>query len=187
MTDTIVARNERLVAQLWGKGRDDTKHAPTSAVWAILDGARDPRVFEMVRYSGMERACLYAGPLPDELTRAAPHLIRLSQATQFTSDLLAAAWGKSWGIFFSTSAGLDRLRTHFRTFLRVQDEEGRKMVFRYYDPRVFREYLPTCNADELDAVFGPVDSFLLEGHDGRTMTRFRRDGAALARETTQSS
>jgi len=105
----------------------------------------------------------------------------LSQVTQFTRELLTAAWGRSWGIFFSTPAGIDRLRTHFRTFLRVQDEQGRKLVFRYYDPRVFREYLPTCNADELNAVFGPVEEFVVEGQDGRTMARFRRNGAALDR------
>jgi hypothetical protein len=34
-----------------------------------------------------------------------------------------------------------------RRFLRVKDEDG--LVFRFYDPRVMRVYLPTCAAGEL--------------------------------------
>ena len=38
-----------------------------------------------------------------------------------------------------------RLRHHLKGFLRVRGESGQKMMFRYYDPRVLRVYLPTCN------------------------------------------
>ncbi|MFY2558205.1 hypothetical protein ACN469_11275, partial [Corallococcus terminator] len=41
-----------------------------------------------------------------------------------------------------------------------------------YDPRVLRTYLPTCNAEELRFVFGPIRSFLMEDEDGSMLLRF---------------
>jgi hypothetical protein len=32
------------------------------------------------------------------------------------------------------------------------------LLFRYYDPRVLRVYLPSCRPSELETVFGPVVS-----------------------------
>src|ERR1043165_2324418 len=179
-SSAVTPQTEWLIEQMWGP--DQPNVPPQFAIWAIVDAARDQRIYDMVRYSGMERACLYAGQLPDELARAAPYLIRLSRATQFARELLTAAWGQSWGIFLSTRADLGTLRNHFRTFLRVRDEEGRRLVFRYYDPRVFREYLPTCTFPELNAVFGPVDLFYVEGREGQSVLRFRRQNEQL--ETT---
>ncbi len=57
------------------------------------------------------------------------------------------------------------------------------MIFRYYDPRVLRVYLPTCLAPELRTVFGPVRRFLLESEDPALMLEYRFDGFKLiARE-----
>lgn len=36
------------------------------------------------------------------------------------------------------------------------------MLFRFYDPRVLRLYLPTCTSTELEQVFGPVGTFFTE-------------------------
>ncbi len=171
-TEADRQRIEWLIEHMWGPERPN--EPPTSAIWTILDGARHQRVYESVRYSGMERVCLYAGALPRELAEAAPYLVRLSRKTLYAREVLTEAWGNSWGIFFSTSAPLEKLRNHFRSFLRVRDEEGRRLVFRYYDPRVFREYLPTCTIAELNAVFGPVDKFFVEARDTDTVLDYTR-------------
>jgi len=64
------------------------------------------------------------------------------------------------------------LRHHLRTFLRVRAPDGRVLYFRYYDPRVLRVYLPTCNATELKQVFGPIRRFDMESPDGRAVLSF---------------
>jgi len=46
------------------------------------------------------------------------------------------------------------MRQHFRRFITVHDESGKPLLFRYYDPRVLRTFLPTCNAKELAEIFG---------------------------------
>ena len=53
------------------------------------------------------------------------------------------------------------------------------LVFRYYDPRVLRPYLPTCTETELDFVFGPVQRFLVEAEGGAAAVAYHREGGHL--------
>jgi hypothetical protein len=54
----------------------------------------------------------------------------------------------------------------------VRDERGNRLVFRYYDPRVLRVYLPTCTASELRRVFGPIECFWMESGDPEELFKF---------------
>jgi hypothetical protein len=73
------------------------------------------------------------------------------------------------------------MRGHFRSFLTVYDESGNPLNFRYYDPRVWRLYLPTCNSGELKTVFGPVVAYYLEDEDANTLLRFELNSESLRR------
>jgi hypothetical protein len=61
----------------------------------------------------------------------------------------------------------------------VRSQSGQRMIFRYYDPRVLRVYLPTCWPAELETFFGPVSAYLAEGEDGREIIEFRNAGNGL--------
>lgn len=154
--------------------RQATEEAPTSALYAILDGARAPNIHRLVLNCGLTQSCLYAGKLPPELVEVAPYLVQLRPGAPATEQLLAAGWGKSWGIFVQSPAHPDALRRHLRRFLKVKDASGKSLVFRYYDPRVLRVYLPTCTDDELDFLFGPVEQFFAESEDGGSMLAYAR-------------
>lgn len=160
--------------QLWPKGvaRD---------VWAILDGARDRRVYGFLLDSYLNYTCLYAGALAPELEVAAPYLVQLEHEDKYTRQLLEQAWGNSWGVFLKCDIRMERLRRHLRSFLRVQDQRGRRLLFRYYDPRVLRVYLPTCNAGELTTVYGPIDRFWTESASAEALLEFRFDRKQLIR------
>lgn len=158
--------------QFWTRGN-------TRDVWAILDGARDRRIYGYLLDSYLNYSCLYAGALSPDLELAAPYLVQLECEERYTQRLMKLAWGHSWGVFLRCDARMERLRRHLRSFLRVQDQRGRRMVFRYYDPRVLRVYLPTCTASELGTVYGPVERFWTEGEDPREMLEFRFDRKAL--------
>lgn len=148
-------------------------------IYAVLDGARDPCIHQMVRSSELAWRCLYAGTLPAELLEVAPYLVHMRPHASFTNDVLSRGWGHAWGIWLISAAPFDDLRRHLRRFLRVQDEAGRRLVFRYYDPIVLATFLPTCTAAELAELFGPIDAFLLEAGPGPQITEFRFDGSAL--------
>jgi hypothetical protein len=66
------------------------------------------------------------------------------------------------------------------------------MVFRYYDPRVLRAYLPTCSIGELRTVFGPIECFWMEDKSPGTALEFRLDqgrltGRSFSIDLTQST
>ena len=140
------------------------------SLWAILDGARDPAIYGRVD-SVRHQCCLYAGTLPWQLQMNAPYLLELPES-DFTTGLVRSAWGKSWGIFFRAESSMETLRRHLRTFLRVADQQGRRLIFRYYDPRVMRVYLPTCLPAELRTVFGPIRCYLMESPDAGSVLKF---------------
>lgn len=150
-----------------------------SKVWTILDGAADKRIYGEILATSLEKCCLYAGDLPWQLEIVAPYLVELDQDDDLTRFILTKGWGKSWGIFLRTEAGIKTLRKHLRGFLRVQDPRGKYMLFRYYDPRVLRAYLPTCLPSELRTVFGPINCFLLESENTEQLVEFRFDGKGL--------
>lgn len=133
---------------------------PPRRLFAVLDGARDPSIHVRVKESGRPFACLYRGELPAPLVEVAPYLVELADADEWSRSLIADAWGESWGIFVDTRVDLPLLMRRLRGFLKVRDEGGRQLVFRYYDPRVFRSYLPTVTAAEGNAVTGPVRAVL---------------------------
>ncbi|MGE0822566.1 MAG: DUF4123 domain-containing protein [Candidatus Binatia bacterium] len=151
-------------------------------VFAVLDGASIPDLRMNLYKLQPEHVCLYRGELEDDMAEVAPYLVRLEEDGEFTNWMLTQGWGEHWGIVAQTPSDLQALRQHFRRFLTVYGPENKPLLFRYYDPRVLRVYLPTCAAEELATVFGPVRSFLCEDEDPNTALRFRVVSGALRQE-----
>jgi hypothetical protein len=152
-------------------------------IWMIVDAARDRTIFRMLLECHLEYSCLCSGTLPPALEIAAPYLVQLEYQDSDTRRLLERAWGNSWGIFLKCDLRLDNVRRHLRQFLVVRDPQGSRLVFRYYDPRVLRVYLPTCFEGELRSVFGPIEFFWTEGQVPEDMLEFRFHGGNLLRRT----
>lgn len=149
-----------LVEEMWTILPGWGSSPPT--LYAVLDGARDARIHTALRESTQPYRCLFEGKLDAELAAAAPYLVQLGREAPLTHWLLEEGWGESWGIFAASYGNLEMVRRHFRRLLRVRDEQGRSMYFRYYDPRVLGVYLPTCTDEEKRAVFGPVARMMYE-------------------------
>jgi hypothetical protein len=177
----IAARLDRLNASLWPQGDLPT----TPQVYALLDGARDRRIEPMIRLSGLEYACLYGGRLSPVLERAAPYLVHLTPRVSFTRELFSVGWGNSWGILtvVPPDCTIQQQRRHFRSLLRVQNEEGQVLAFRFYDPRVLRTYLPTCTRDEVAQVFGPIPRIAVESVDGAELLMYSHGDAGMRMDT----
>ena len=141
---------------------------PPRRIWAVLDAAHSPDVMELVRTAPEAAECLFRDAEP-ALAEAGPWLVPLVRGHEWTYELLDAGWGRSWGVFVEAAVPADRLRRHLRSFLRVKDEDGRTLFFRWYDPRVLRLYLPTTTAAETQRFAGPVRRFLCESEDARSV------------------
>jgi hypothetical protein len=154
--------------------------------FVILDGASVPDLLGKLHGpDSPEFECLYSGELKPDLAEVAPYLVRLEPGSEFTLWVLEQGWGNHWGIFALSAADLRELRRHFRRFLTVYDPSGKPLLFRYYDPRVLRTYLPTCNPEELSTLFGPVSCYLLEGEKPEEMLRFQLASGSLVRQEKQ--
>ncbi len=139
---------------------------PNAHVYAILDGAAIPDLPEKLQEHGVNAVCLYRGELISELSKVAPYQVMLERESAFTHWLFREGWGRHWGILAVSRADWRLVREHLCSLIMAYDPDCQPLYFRYYDPRVLRVYLPTCDADELQALFGPLARLLCEDEAG---------------------
>ena len=151
-------------------------------LYGVLDGASIPNLLSLLAQHDVLNVCLFRGELDPELAEAAPYLVELPADASFTRLLLTKGLGHHWGILARTKADFRTLRMHFRKFLTVYDPDGKPLHFRYYDPRVLRVYLPTCNTEELRIVFGPVTTYFAEADTADVLARFSFNGETLGQQ-----
>ena len=114
-------KRAQVLQLLWPQGAQSKL-----SVWAILDCARNPNIYLALLESRLEFRCLYSGKLPRELEMVAPHLVELSPTNRLIGRWLDEGWGQSWGVLLKINDPAN-LRHHLRKFLKVQDEEGRRL------------------------------------------------------------
>jgi Domain of unknown function (DUF4123) len=153
---------------------------PEASVYAVLDGASINGLVERMQLYKPVSECLYRGELAPDMQQVAPYLVQLDARSAFCDWMLDSGWGNHWGIFAVSRADFRAMRRHFQGFLTVHDPAGKPLLFRYYDPRVLRVYLPTCNPQELKTVFGPVLCYIAEGEDPNELLRFQVADGMLA-------
>ncbi len=132
--------------------------------YAVLGGARDKRIEQLLGLWGLEHASLYGDDTGSALRNASPFLVALDREREETELLLDRAWGRAWGVFavVPTGTGFAAMQRHCRRLLRVLGPNNAVMLFRYYDPRVLRVFLPTSEGAQRTELFGPVDRWVLE-------------------------
>ena len=171
------AHSEKIIHYLWSLPHNTATH-----LYVVLDGARNQGIYPAVLQSGCPYECLYAGALDPELAEVAPYLVQLTRDTPFVEWLVRHGWGDSWGIFIQSEASLRDMKRHFKKFAMVYDEDVTPIYFRYYDPRVLRLYLPTCDAEDLAIVFGPVTRYLFEDQDSGKLLQFSNAAGGLEQQ-----
>jgi len=153
-----------------------------AALFAVIDQAREGMMAaSLLQSSSLQHQRLFEGETDDLPATHIPVLVELAQAgsagvaaeTQaFLETLLRSGWGKSCSIFCTSQSPFEVLLNHFRSFLLMSAPEQAPLYFRFYDPRVLRALLPTCEPQELRAIFGPVASYLVESERSDMMLAF---------------
>lgn len=163
-----------VLAALWPPGGERNE------AYAVLDGARDRRIEALLRIWGLEHVCLYGEAIGAELRNAAPFLVRLERGGDTTEQLIERAWGNAWGVFAVAPAGtgMRAVTRHCRRLLRVLDERGEVMLFRYYDPRVMERFMLIRTEDQDAYVFGPIRQWLAEARPNGTVKVHAAESAA---------
>jgi hypothetical protein len=134
--------------------------------YVILDGAQNQTLLGALHAAGAPPwRCLFTGQLEPDMAVVAPYLVELEPGAAFTRRLLAECWGQNWGVFLTSRLALPALPAlwrHVRQQVHVYGPNMESLFFRFYDPRVMRNYLPTCPASQLAEFFGPVDFYIAE-------------------------
>jgi hypothetical protein len=133
--------------------------------YCLLDAARMLDQMETAKELNPIYDSLYRGRKEEALSMVAPYLFTYQEGTDFANWLAEKGWGDAWGVFLFSNATLVELHRHFQKFLLVKKEDGQELYFRFYDPRVLRAFLPTCDWVQIQELFGPVQYFVVEDED----------------------
>jgi Domain of unknown function (DUF4123) len=171
-TDAIPTWRERALAFL---------REPGSTLFGLMDAAQDPEILALIQEGGCPFESLYQGESAVVMASVAPYLVQLDPEKGLLQQLVLKGWGKNWGIYLRSCLPLAKVRRHFRHFTMVELPDGQQVYFRFYDPRVFRVFMPTCNASENSTIFEGIESIFAEGTDGNTMNIYRLEGSDALR------
>jgi len=130
-------------------------------VYSVIDGAVLPALLGKLEEHEGESTCLFRGELPFDLAEAAPYLVELKKNDAFTEWLLKESLESTCCIFAYSDEKFIKLRKHFRSFMKIEGPDGKRLLFRFYDPCVLRVFLPVCTPENNDMMFAKVESYLM--------------------------
>ena len=143
---------------------------PPGALFAVIDASAGARPLQLLREAVDEHRSLYEGVRGEALAGSAPYLVGLRPDSGLLERLLAEGWGARWGIFFACARPFRDVRRHLRRFLIVEDDDtGQRYLFRFYDPRTLRVFLPSCTPRQREDFFGEIVAFFAEGERGEVL------------------
>jgi hypothetical protein len=150
--------------------------------FAILDGACLYARLEKALAIEPKNLSLYRGSSQESLNTVAPYIFPCPLFSELDKWIVEQGWGLSWGIIVETIADFETAWKHFRKFLMVKTEEGKDLYFRFYDPRVLKMFLPTCDKDQIIDFFGPMEKFITEGDTKETAFVFSHKDGVIKQE-----
>lgn len=154
---------------------------PGERLYGVVDAARALELAEAARdRSDFTRwhGTLMRGPLAPFVQHVAPHLVEIDIDTSYV-DAWAGSLGQAAGILLISSAAPAELIAHLRTLFVVTDDGGEQYSFRFYDPRVTRLFLPTCDETQVREFFGPVRLVIVESTQRGTLLVYNAGGEGV--------
>lgn len=152
----------------------DQAEKKMSKLYAIVDSARNDLVFKYFLTDNINFKSLFDGKMDIKLFGVSGFLVEYKENSMLFNWLTTEAWGDSCSIFFISKITFADALKHLQKLNRVYLEGNDIVYFRYYDPRVLRTYLPTCNKKEIKSFFGEIESIFIEGEKPDVLIEFQR-------------
>lgn len=134
-------------------------------LYAIVDAAQDEQVIELLQQHAEKTRLqsLFEGEQGEEMAPVAPYLLQFNTPDNpMLHTIVQHGWGKNWGLYFDYPGEFEAARNQLRQCIRVKDNDSDYLTFRFYDPRVFRQYISTFDMSQLIAFFGAIGNYWLE-------------------------
>lgn len=136
-------------------------------LYGVFDAARDPRIRTLLNEGVDEHASLYEGAEGAVLDEVAPFLVRFAPDSRLLERVVDEGWGRAWGVFARSTMSAKDVRRHFRRYLMVMGEGAPdRMYFRYYDPRVLRDFFAIATPRQRSELTMGLDGLYVEAEDG---------------------
>lgn len=174
-TSGIIIKGKTVAGFLW-----DQAEKKICNLYAIVDSARNDEVFKYFLTDNIAYRSLFEGKMDIKFFSVSGFLVECKKDSMLFNWLTTEAWGNSCSIFLISKVSFDEIFNHFQKFNRVYLEDDDVVYFRYYDPRVLRVYLPTCNNKEIRTFFGEVESFFMESENPEVLTEFQKYSATVS-------
>ena len=147
--------------------------AVTIARYAIIDAARDYMRIGVSRLCSPESSNMFRGDKGKRLDSVAPHLFECDVKGTIFHMVASGEPPGEIGVVIDSAGDFTTVYRHLRRFLTVvRERDQRQVLFRFYDPRVMRAFLPVCHRDELEQFFGPITRIYCQGDDPGTVLEF---------------
>jgi hypothetical protein len=165
----------------------------TTPLFAVLDTARHPQILDLLtQFSPLNCQLVVDAETGGSTSAHSACVVEIAQngspaeqsgAGAFLETFLHFGWGKSWGIFCTSEASVGKLCAHVREFLRARTNGQPAVYVRLYDPVIMRALLPTCTPQDVNTLFGPIASCLMESERPERMLMFSRGSEGLVTTT----
>jgi hypothetical protein len=148
----------------------------------ILDGANLEQALTQGQTLNEQNRSFYRGESNSEIEGVGPYLFSYPHSEAFSTWYIEEGLNNAWGILIESAASFEEVYKHLRRFLTVTTEDGQQLLFRFYDPRVLRVFLPTCDHAQLRDFFGPIQYIICEDESPDFVLRFSLHNIELLTE-----
>lgn len=152
-------------------------YAPGEDVFAVVDASRDSRIPAFLDAAGETYLSL----------GETAFLVALPAEARLVHVLIKDGWGRGWGFYGTSKAGIETVRAHFTGFVSLRTSSGTAMTFRFWDPRVLRALVPVMPQEEADAFFGPCERLIVEAEKPVMALEFSRTPGGPRQQTVMLS
>lgn len=125
--------------------------------YVLLDGAKiedlPKRIYSLEDSPAVE--WLYHKTTYKALFEIGPALVALHPESALEQNFMEH-WQHDAGLVMESHAPMPELAEHLRSLIHARTTGDVSLLFRYYDPRVMRHWLPYLGAAEKDRMMGPI-------------------------------
>lgn len=147
-------------------------------LYAMVDATREPfLVRPMLEAMSKDVACLFKGLATEAFGDRTAWVAKINEGEWILDWLIEDGWGVRLASYIASPLPLEPLMTHLRRFTKVEGPDGRQHFFRFYDPRVMRQYLPVFDDRQHARWFAGIAACLIEDdRDPRRLLRLTSEG-----------
>jgi hypothetical protein len=159
---------------------------PDHRLYAAMLATKVPNLRQRLAQSGDvdDWDGLWTGELDAEERAYAPVLVTLRRESGFTDWLLGEAHASfaGWGVLVQSRLPFLAMRKHARELCKAQLPNGQAIRVNWMDPEVMEALLPVASPDELNVVYGGLDSLIT--FEPQRWTRWSMNDGRLQRQAT---